>query len=58
MEMVLFLQDLSDDTLCRIRWVVAVELASEMGIDDPAEVPNEAIDDYLNRNNVGIRYCI
>ena len=54
MKMTLFLQDLSRDTIDQIKWVVRHDLAQDMGIDDPETVDDEAVDDYLNRNNVGI----
>ena len=54
MKMTLFLQDLSRETIEQIKWVVRHDLAQDMGIDDPEQVDEEAVDDYLNRNNVGI----
>ena len=54
MKMTLFLQDLSTETIDQIKWVVRHDLAQDMGIDDPESVDDEAVDDYLNRNNVGI----
>lgn len=55
----IFLEDLKEETIGRIKWVLAYELAEE--IDEAAsrgiarEIAEEEIfDDYLNRHNVGI----
>ena len=59
MQFKIFLQDLSDETIAQIKWVLRHDLADEIdeaagrGIDrDLAE--EEIISDYLNRHNVGI----
>ena len=54
----IYVQDLRDDWIARIRQVLRVELAEEIeeaiasGMDrETAEA--EVVDDYLNRHNVG-----
>ncbi len=54
----IYLQDLNDEWLPRIREVLRQDLAYEIecAIDagaDPKTAEAEIIDDYLNRNNVG-----
>ena len=59
MQFNIFLEDLKEETIGRIKWVLAHELAEEIdeaasrGIDrEIAEA--EIFGDYLNRHNVGI----
>lgn len=53
MKLTIFLKDLSEETLNRIRWARRYELAEENG-NDPEQIDDEDVDDWLNRNNVGI----
>ena len=59
MQFKIFLQDLNEETIAQIKWVLRHDLADEIdeaagrGMDrDLAE--EEIISDYLNRHNVGI----
>lgn len=55
----IFLEDLSEETLARIKWVLRHDLADEIneatgrGVDRQI-AEEEILGDYLNRHNVGI----
>ena len=55
----IFLEDLSEETLARIKWVLRHDLADEIneaasrGMDRQI-AEEEILGDYLNRHNVGI----
>ena len=53
MQLKIFLEDLNEDTIERIRWVLRYELGEEQGID-PETISDEQVEDYLNRHNAGI----
>lgn len=55
----IFLEDLNEETLARIKWVLRHDLADEIneaagrGVDRQI-AEEEILGDYLNRHNVGI----
>ena len=53
MQLKIFLEDLNEDAIERIRWVLRYELGEEQGMA-PETISDEQVEDYLNRHNAGI----
>lgn len=58
MQMIIFLEDLNDEAINRIRWALRYDLQNEIaeavknGVD-PDTADEEILNDYMNRNNRG-----